>query len=71
MLEDAAFLHEDYHDEVVHGRHMIPAYDFRKHTAADHPRCWCNPEYHEDSNTYVHNSYDGREDYEEGRRLPH
>lgn len=73
--KDVAFIHDTYNDDIhpdaAVGSHMIPTMDFRRHTFLDHPRCWCNPEYDEESDLYIHNSFDGREDYEEGRRLPH
>jgi hypothetical protein len=48
--------------------HVFPVGDLREHsTDADKP-CWCRPV--EDDGVVVHNSMDGREDYETGKRKP-
>jgi hypothetical protein len=51
--------------------HIMPLHDLREHIPL--PECWCNPTVDEDVDThtiYIHRSADGREDFEEGRRLP-
>jgi len=72
---DPAFWHEQYNDDyspdAESSTHMVPTLDFRKHTFSTTNLCWCNPEYDEEHDMYIHNSADGSEDYEEGRRLPH
>lgn len=47
-------------------KHLLPANDLRMHDGA--ANCWCQPETNEDG-LVVHNSLDGREDFETGRRL--
>ncbi len=60
------------HDCGEHGPlHCVPLDDTHPHTLDDEGSCWCEPVYDEDYSIYVHNSADGREDYEEGRRKPH
>lgn len=50
--------------------HVIPMHDDEEHTAE--PSCWCRPTPDiNHPNILVHNSADGREDYETGRRQPH
>ena len=48
--------------------HVYPLHDLRDHTLTE--TCWCKPVINEDG-IVVHNSMDGREDYEEGRRWRH
>lgn len=50
--------------------HVVPVNDLREHSLAPDGHCWCNPRVECDGSVYVHNSADGREDYEEGRRKP-
>ena len=47
--------------------HIIPLNDLRPHEPD--MQCWCRPEVNED-NVAVHNSMDGREDFESGKRKP-
>jgi len=53
--------------------HIVPLADFREHDIDMH--CWCHPtlddgwEYGQEK-IYVHHSMDGREQFEEGKRLP-
>lgn len=51
--------------------HCVPVADIREHVLDDDGTCWCEPDFDEDYEMFIHNSADGREDYEEGRRLPH
>lgn len=46
--------------------HVMPVNDLRPHDES--LQCWCRPV--DDAGVVVHNSMDGREDFEEGRRLP-
>lgn len=75
VVIDPTFLHDPYNDDInpetATGIHMIPVADIRQHTFSNNPCCWCNPEYDAENDLYIHKSADGREDYEEGRRLPH
>lgn len=49
--------------------HIIPLYDLREHTP--YMSCWCHPSPDdEEPRVMFHHSADGREDFEEGRRLP-
>lgn len=50
--------------------HIVPVDDVKEHLLARDGRCWCNPRVEWNGLVYVHNSADGREDYEEGRRKP-
>lgn len=45
--------------------HIIPENDDRSHTC--NKNCWCEPREQEDRK-WIHNSFDRREDYEEGYR---
>jgi hypothetical protein len=47
----------------VVGNHVYPVNDLRKHLVTN---CWCNPG--DDEGIAVHNSLDGREQYERGER---
>lgn len=49
--------------------HVYPIGDLREHVV-DGGKCWCNPEYDEEGDMFVHNSMDGREKYETGELLP-
>lgn len=51
--------------------HCIPVNDTREHIIDDEGTCWCQPEFDTEYEMFIHNSADGREEYEEGRRLPH
>lgn len=58
--------------DIVHvdgDYHVIPCGDLKTHSAQ---QCWCHPteECEEGASLYIHNSMDGREEYEAGR-LPH
>ncbi len=49
--------------------HVYPAQDLRPHVISK--KCWCKPELMVDDmhgRIYKHNSMDGREDYETGKR---
>lgn len=49
--------------------HVVPVNDTREHEAL--LECWCCPQQDdENEDVYIHRSADGREDFEEGRRLP-
>lgn len=48
--------------------HVYPENDLKEHLL-DGCKCWCNPEEDEDG-VIVHNSMDGREDFETGKRKP-
>lgn len=47
--------------------HVYPLGDTRTHSVGNDP-CWCNPQ--EQDGVIVHNSADGREDFETGKRKP-
>lgn len=48
--------------------HTIPVGDFREHVAER--TCWCRPRQDErEPSLWIHNALDGRESYEEGRKL--
>jgi len=48
--------------------HVYPNSDLREHTTSKD--CWCRPTQDEDEpSVWVHHSMDGREDYENGRKL--
>jgi hypothetical protein len=48
--------------------HVIPKDDLRPHDCAE--KCWCEPEEdHETLGLFLHNSMDGREAFEAGKRL--
>jgi hypothetical protein len=47
--------------------HVYPINDLREHIT-DGVECWCRPEYDEDENLVIHNSADGREQFETGER---
>lgn len=47
--------------------HTYPKNDLREHETTGNP-CWCNPEIRDDGYHIIHNSMDGREDYETGKR---
>lgn len=48
-------------------RHVWPLDDLKPHVVDGLP-CWCNPI--DDDGVIRHNSMDGREDFENGKRLP-
>jgi hypothetical protein len=50
--------------------HVIPIDDLADHDIGDKVTCFCDPQVDEDG-LYIHNSFDGREDYEEGKRKHH
>lgn len=50
-------------EDVVH---VYPRGDLRDHEMTR--KCWCNP-VEEEAGIIVHNSLDGRTDYEQGRKL--
>lgn len=53
-------------DDILH---VIPLYDLREHTPTT--ACWCTPTPDDDEPmVMIHHSADGREAFEEGRRLP-
>jgi hypothetical protein len=48
--------------------HVIPILDLKDHTATE--SCWCKPvEDSEQDDLFIHNSMDGREEYEHGRKM--
>ena len=47
--------------------HVFPIDDLRDHVLVGCD-CWCNPEYDEVDDIVTHNSMDGREDFETGKR---
>jgi hypothetical protein len=48
---------------------IIPLDDLSQHISGE--GCWCEPEMDEETEMLIHNSADGREDYETGKRMPH
>lgn len=49
-------------------RHVVPCGDLKRHQLD--PVCWCRPTIDdEDETMLIHNSADGREEYEQGRRV--
>ena len=46
--------------------HVVPVNDLREHDTDFH--CWCDPSYQD--GVWVHNSMDGREQFESGERKP-
>ena len=55
--------------DLIYTWHIVPSGDGREHDLT--PRvCWCGPEVEEHEGGFIitHNSTDGREDYEQGRR---
>ena len=44
--------------------HILPINDLREHEESE--SCWCKPEV--DEGVIIHNSMDGREEYETGER---
>lgn len=46
--------------------HVTPNNDLQEHVHT--PECWCQPDWHEDGEVWVHNSKDRREEFEQGRR---
>ena len=51
--------------------HTYPLNDLKPHDLGDQTDCWCKPRVEEFENgmcNVVHNSMDGREDYETGKR---
>ncbi len=47
--------------------HVYPINDLREHDT-ESGGCWCNPQYDEEHDLFIHNSMDRREEYEEGRK---
>lgn len=47
--------------------HVIPMNDIQEHICDVGTTCWCNPTVDEDG-VVIHNSADGREDFETGKR---
>jgi hypothetical protein len=48
--------------------HVVPINDLREHKSSHD--CWCNPvQDEEEPGVWVHNSMDGREHYDEERKL--
>lgn len=52
--------------------HVVPINDLREHETSDARTCWCRPRVEIEGICWilVHNSLDGREAFEEGRRKP-
>lgn len=48
--------------------HVVPCNDLREHDT-DGEECWCCPRL--EDGVVIHNSADGREAYEDGRRRRH
>lgn len=48
-------------------QHVYPLNDLKEHQT-DGRQCWCNPTIEECGYLIIHNSADGREDYENGIR---
>ena len=62
---DLALHKDDRHGDI----HVVPRNDLQKHWIT--LGCWCNPQRDdEEDSAVIHNSADGREDYETGRRKP-
>ena len=54
--------------------HVTPKDDIYRHVVDRKGSCWCCPVLDDtdpEEITFMHNSYDRREDYEEGLRKPH
>lgn len=51
------------------GVHVYPIGDDKVHVMSR--ECWCQPEYDEEQEVWIHHSADGREEYESGKRKPH
>jgi hypothetical protein len=56
--------------------HCYPVNDSKKHITSafdgvDVMSCPCNPTFDAEQNVIIHNSFDGREKYETGQRIPH
>lgn len=50
--------------------HCIPLNDIKVHELDADGTCWCHPREDNDrADFWIHNSADGRESYEEGRKL--
>ena len=47
--------------------HVYPTHDTAKHQL-EGIECWCSPEIDEEHGLVIHNSYDQRETYEQGRK---
>lgn len=48
--------------------HTMPLGDFREHQES--VTCWCHPRQDEaEPRVWIHNAMDGRESYEQGRKL--
>jgi hypothetical protein len=50
--------------------HIVPVRDMAEHVMKA-GTCWCVPRHDPETNRWVHNSMDRREDYELGIRKPH
>lgn len=52
--------------------HYVPQNDLREHDTNKRDNCWCRPDVEEEGPGYVvvHKALDGRELFEDGRRLP-
>lgn len=50
--------------------HSVPVDDLRGHLLAEGCPCGASEDLHAD-NVFVHNAFDGRENYERGRRRKH
>ncbi len=49
--------------------HVYPVGDLKEHNLTRD--CWCRPAVDTDLEMVIHNSMDGREQYETGERRPH
>lgn len=60
----------DVPDDAI--MHVYPIGDLREHDTNGRGKCWCRPSIEDAGSEYlvVHNSLDGREMYEDGRRKP-
>jgi len=50
--------------------HIYPVNDLREHET-ESCSCWCNPEYDEEDDLFIHNALDQREKYESGELKEH
>lgn len=61
MVERERVAHQE-----VDQYHVVPSDDIKEHILKG-KNCWCRPEMNEDG-VFIHNSADGREDFETGKR---
>lgn len=66
------YVDDDQPEERGEDQHVVPRYDLRHHVLTEN--CWCKPELMQgdfEGRIYVHNSLDGCEDYQTGKRKVH